>query len=170
MQTDCKPLLYSHYDVTFQEVPGEISLVFDITGCPHHCPDCHSKFLWEYSGKPLRWNVQKYIRKYGSTITCVCFMGGDQDITQILNYVWLIHYKYGLKTCLYTGLTEDAFKNLVDRNGIRNSIKLLDYIKIGPYIKEFGGLDSKTTNQRFYAKQQDGSYKDKTILFQKEYK
>ena len=71
---------------------------------------------------------------------------------------------------MYTGLTEDSFKNLVDRNGIRNNIKLLDYIKIGPYIKEFGGLDSKITNQRFYAKQQDGSYIDKTILFQKEYK
>ena len=27
---------------------------------------------------------------------------------------------------------------------------MLDYIKIGPYIKDKGGLDSKGTNQRMY--------------------
>ncbi len=170
MQNDCKPLLYSHYDVTFQEVPGEISLVFDITGCPHHCPDCHSKFLWKYSGEPLGLGIQKAIHKYGSTITCVCFMGGDQDIMQLLNYVWLVHYKYKMKTCLYTGCTADEFLNLTKSPTLAKQTQLLDYIKIGPYIKEFGGLNSKTTNQRFYAKQSDGSYADMTYLFQKEYK
>ena len=31
-------------------------------------------------------------------------------------------------------------------------IKWFDYIKIGPYIQEKGGLDNPNTNQRFYAK------------------
>ena len=27
-----------------------------------------------------------------------------------------------------------------------------DYIKVGPYIEEYGPIDKKTTNQRFYTK------------------
>ena len=29
-------------------------------------------------------------------------------------------------------------------------LALLDYLKLGPYDERFGGLDSPTTNQRFY--------------------
>ena len=29
-------------------------------------------------------------------------------------------------------------------------LALLDYLKLGPYDERLGGLDSPTTNQRFY--------------------
>lgn len=45
-----------------------------------------------------------------------------------------------IKTALYTGLEFDDVS--VD---IRNN---LDYLKFGPWIKELGGLQSKTTNQK----------------------
>lgn len=168
MQTDCKPLLYSHYDVTFQEVPGEISLVFDIAGCPHHCPDCHSKFLWEYSGNPLLENLPSVINKYRSMITCVCFMGGDQNTIELLKACEIAH-RYNLKTCLYTGLDYPSFVRLMYDGGPRDYGAYFNFIKVGPYVSELGGLDNPKTNQRFYELRGNVPI-DKTILFQKEYK
>ena len=46
-------LKYYNYMVTFSEVPDEISLCINITGCPIRCTDCHSKFLWENIGKEI---------------------------------------------------------------------------------------------------------------------
>lgn len=33
---------------------------------------------------------------------------------------------------------------------IENFLSVLDYIKLGPYKKDLGGLDNPNTNQRFY--------------------
>ena len=44
-----------------------------------------------------------------------------------------------------------------------------NFIKVGPYVSEFGGLDNPKTNQRFYELRGNVPI-DKTILFQKEYK
>lgn len=173
MQNDCKPLLYSHYDVTFQEVPGEISLVFDITGCPHHCPDCHSKFLWEYSGSPAAQDLPKLIQKYDGLITCVCFMGGDQNILELMQLAHLCQESH-LKTCIYTGCTQKEFVDLIPEHNFSANMALFDYIKVGPYIKERGGLACKTTNQVFYKKvsasPHNTQYAPANYLFQKEYK
>ena len=51
---------------------------------------------------------------------------------------------------------------------LRKDIELgnFDYIKLGPYIEEFGPLNSKTTNQRFY-KVSDGELVDITSKFWK---
>ena len=53
-----------------------------------------------------------------------------------------IRETYHVKTCLYSG--SDAL------NELSELLAELDYIKIGRYQKEFGGLNSKTTNQRMY--------------------
>lgn len=45
----------------------------------------------------------------------------------------------GFDTCLYTGLEQ------VDSQIAQN----LTWLKTGPFIKELGGLESPTTNQRF---------------------
>lgn len=173
MQTDCKPLLYSHYDVTFQEVPGETSLVLEITGCPHHCPDCHSKFLWEYSGSPAAQDLPKLIQKYDGLITCVCFMGGDQNILELMQLAHLCQESH-LKTCIYTGCTQKEFVDLIPEHNFSANMALFDYIKVGPYIKERGGLACKTTNQVFYKKvsasPHNTQYAPANYLFQKEYK
>lgn len=48
----------------------------------------------------------------------------------------------GLRTCLYSGAeTAKAFKNL---------LLILDYLKIGPYKEDRGGLNDPDTNQSFY--------------------
>ena len=86
-----KPLKYISYAIIFQEVPNEITLAFNISGCPHHCEGCHSQYLWDYEGDNLLpINMINVINKYKNYITCVCFMGGDQNIEELTE---------ALKTC-----------------------------------------------------------------------
>ena len=46
-------LKFHNYDIVFQEIPDEVTLAVNITGCPCHCPGCHSPHLWEDSGTEL---------------------------------------------------------------------------------------------------------------------
>lgn len=135
-------LKYTHYDVVFQEVPNEVSLAINISGCPYKCEGCHSKYLWEYVGNILSDDFDSILDRYKDSITCVCFMGGDQNAEELEDLLSHTHSKYNLKTCLYSG-TKDI-KN------VSNLIPFLDFVKIGPYIEEFGGLSDPNTNQRFY--------------------
>lgn len=153
-----KHLKYTHYNITFQEVPNETSLIFNISGCPYKCDGCHSMYLWQWKGKFLYKDIRKIIEEYKSFITCVCFMGGDQNIEELLNFL-IICKEYNLKTCLYTGSDEIEFPYLFN---------LLDYIKIGHYDKNLGGLNSPTTNQKFY-KIENLELIDLTNSFQKKY-
>ena len=42
---------------------------------------------------------------------------------------------------------------------------MLDYIKIGPYISEYGGLNCKETNQKFFVVHHDKSNMLENITF-----
>lgn len=131
-------LKYQGFSVVFQEVPNEISLAINISGCPYKCRGCHSQYLWEYSGRYLLDDFDKILDSQ-EYITCVCFMGGDQNEEELIGYCNKIH-ELGLKVCLYTGATS-----------ISNDLcEHLDYLKVGPYIERCGGLNKKTTNQRMY--------------------
>ena len=125
-----------------QEVPNEISLAINISDCPYKCKCCHSMYLWDYIGDYLIDDIDNLLNKYNNLISCVCFMGGDQNKDELL-YCLQKAKKKKLKTCLYTGND--------DINSISNEIiKNLDYIKIGRYIEKFGGLNCKTTNQKMF--------------------
>ena len=90
-------------------------------------------------------------------------MGEGQDDDDLLECVRLAK-SYGLKTCLYSG---------ADSIQTASPVALyVDYIKIGSYQKDKGGLDSATTNQRmlFYDFWGDGCYHDITYLFNKKKK
>ena len=132
--------------VSFQEVPDEVSLVFQIADCPFHCPGCHSPQLWEAEGTDLESCMDQEIEKYRDAITCVCFMGEGQDKEALERCANRVKNYWNLHTALYTG------NNVVPVNFCR----LFDYIKMGPYIKELGGLDNPNTNQKmFYIEWQD---------------
>ena len=137
-----KKLKYLNYSIVMQEVPNEVSLAINISGCPHRCEGCHSKELWEYIGAYLTDDIDELLEEYGDLISCVCFMGGDQNSKE-LEYCIDKAKEKQLKTCLYTG-TDNI--NLIDKSIIQK----LDYIKVGKYIEDLGGLDSKTTNQKMY--------------------
>src|SRR5574344_1042585 len=72
--------------IVFQEIPGEVSLCFTISNCPHHCPGSHSSDLAEDVGEYLDEHIDNLLEKYRDMITCVLFMGGD-DPAQISNLI-----------------------------------------------------------------------------------
>ena len=156
--TPCKKLKYLGYSIVFQEVPNEISLAINISGCPYKCKGCHSSYLWEYKGNYISEDLDFIIKQNLDFITCVCFFGGDQNIVELYDLLKHIRSKYELKTCLYSG--QDLLSNL------NKLFDVLDYIKIGSYKENLGGLKSITTNQRMYMICQDQSLKDITFKFQ----
>jgi anaerobic ribonucleoside-triphosphate reductase activating protein len=84
-------------------------------------------------------------------------MGGDQNIREIRTALEIAK-GHNVKTCVYFGAETVA--------EVYPIIDLLDYFKIGPYIEKHGGLDSPTTNQRFYKVSEEGIV-NQTHLFRK---
>lgn len=128
--------------VSFSEVPDEISLCINLSGCPHKCEGCHSPYLREDIGTKLDDDELEKLVKQNEGITCVCFMGGDNDVPYLEALERFVKRSLKLRVCWYTGRTSISGCNIAN----------LDYFKIGPYIEELGPLTSPTTNQRFYVK------------------
>ena len=135
-------LKYVDTKVVFAEIPDEITLAINISGCPCNCKGCHSSYLAEDIGERLKCdNLTSLIHK-NKGITCVAFMGGDADSSSVNAYASIIKELFpNLKVAWYSG-----------RQELSKDIELsnFDFIKLGPYKEEFGPLNSKTTNQRFY--------------------
>lgn len=131
---------YKSLQITFQEVPDEISLCFLITGCPLRCRGCHSSDAWASDGGRVltRDHFEELLEKYGDAITCVCFLGGEWE-EENLRQLCRTAQRRNFKTCLYTGL-EDVGEGVKE---------FLDFLKVGPYVPELGGLASRGTNQKF---------------------
>ena len=154
-------LKYLGYSIVFQEVPDEVTLAINISGCPHRCEGCHSKYLWEYEGNYISDDLDGLIEKYKGLITCVCFMGGDQNLGD-LNYCVRLVKNRNLKVAIYTGLDNVMRLSTL----IENS----DYIKYGRYKENLGGLDSPKTNQKMIKFNHEASqWEDITYKFQKGY-
>ena len=134
---------YADVKIVFREVPDEITLAVNISGCPVGCKGCHSPYLAGDVGEPLDAAALDRLIASNPGITCVSLMGGDADPAYVGQLCRHLKEQYpGLKTCWYSG-------RLLDRAG--DVLPWLDFIKVGPWIEEFGPLDSPTTNQRFYA-------------------
>ena len=118
-------LKYINYAIVFQEVPDEITLAINISGCRYRCDGCHSKYLWEYTGRYLLDDLEELISK-NEYITCVCFMGGDQNMRELQQALSICRL-HSLKTCLYTG-NEDV-------NNFVSLFPYLNWIKTGRYDK-----------------------------------
>lgn len=135
-------LKFTDIQVTFAEVPDEITLCINISNCPCHCKGCHSAYLAEDIGTPLDEMELTSLIEANRGITCVAFMGGDVNPEEINLYAAFIKGMYpGIKVAWYSG-----------RQELSKDIDLMnfDYIKLGPYDEDKGPLNKRTTNQRFY--------------------
>ena len=135
-------LKYVDTKVVFAEVPDEITLAINISGCPCNCKGCHSSYLAEDMGEPLDLQHLTNLIDSNKGITCVGLMGGDANPSEVDDIAQDIKEYYPeLKVGWYSG-----------RQELSKDIELsnFDFIKLGPYKEEFGPLNSKTTNQRFY--------------------
>ncbi len=147
-------LKFYNYDIVFQEIPDEITLAINLTMCPIHCKGCHSKFLWEDIGEVLDESaITDLVNIYKGEITCVALMGGDNDTKEVDRLMKYVKEYFHLRTAWYTGREE--ISNEVD-------IKNFDYIKVGPYVEELGGLKSKHTNQKLLLIKENGDKEDIT--------
>lgn len=131
---------YVDAKVVFAEVPDEVTLAVNISNCPCHCKGCHSSYLAEDIGKPLNWDSLNALIYINTGISCVAFMGGDNDPKAVSRLAEKVK-SLGLKTAWYSG-RQELSKDV--------NLENFDYVKLGPYIKDKGPLNSPTTNQRFY--------------------
>lgn len=149
MPSDIIMLRYSFPQIVLQEVPDEISLALSISGCPLKCRGCHSAFTWDQTfGDDLTDEVLHDLIKKHKHISCVLLYDGLHNVDRLIELFNIVK-SYELKTALYTGL--DSISPELE--------KVVDYLKVGPYIKELGNLQQPTTNQRMYYRGSDITYK-----------
>ena len=147
-----------NYDIVFQEIPDEVTLAVNISGCPCRCPGCHSPHLWEDTGEALdEKTLQKIYSGYSGEVSCIALMGGDGDHAVVERLCAFIKKEMKLKSAWYSGWPEIPPE--VDK-------KNFNYIKTGPYVASLGGLRNRTTNQRLY-RVVDGRLDDITFRFWK---
>lgn len=127
-------------EVVLREIPTEISLAFNISGCPFRCPGCHSIELREDIGYELTFDViEKEINNHPG-VSCILLMGGDSDRYYI--YDIAKHFNDRYKIAWYSGSDDQTI--------LEEAKDYLNYIKLGSWQKDKGPLNSKTTNQRLY--------------------
>lgn len=170
------------YGVSMQEIPDHIAFVINIGNCTQCCRGCHSEDTMSYyCGKPPKEVPFKKVLKKASKVhklgaTVCCIMGGTtnygvtrESLTALINALALI-FEEGVG--LYSGSDSsidhdiDVADYLPDDNHYYYAhYTNLTYLKIGSYQKALGGLDKPTTNQRYYVKESDGEWHDRTSLF-----
>lgn len=142
--------------VVFEEIPDYVTLAIEITNCPGHCVGCHSPWLREDIGDELTVEKLRELIDNNKGINCVCFMGegNDPEALKKLALSVTLRSDFPYKVALYSGReeVEDDYDDY------------FDFIKIGPFIPDFGPLNKKTTNQRLY-EITDGGRKDITSKF-----
>lgn len=153
-------LRFTNYNVVFREIPDEVTLAVNISGCPNRCKGCHSPYLREDIGELLdEASLDSLLSRYVSSVTCVCFMGGDADPEGVERLSLHVRKMFpGIRTGWYSGMV--SLPDTVDPASF-------DYIKTGPYVEELGPLDSPDTNQRMYSVSGDGEMTDITFRFRR---
>ena len=143
---------YLNYNIVFREIPDKISLALNITNCQNKCIGCHSSYLQQDIGTELT-NIEfnRLLDKYGD-VDCILFMGEGNDKDRLIELAKIVKNK-NLLVALYSG------SNFIDKD----YVCIFDYIKIGEYIAELGGLECKGTNQKLY-KVKDNNLVDITHL------
>ena len=125
--------------ISFAEIPDEITLAINISNCPCHCEGCHSSYLAEDIGEPLDLQHLTNLIDSNKGITCVCIMGGDANPSEVDDIAQDIKEYYPeLKVGWYSG-RQELSKDI--------NLENFDYVKLGPYMKDRGPINCKTTNQ-----------------------
>lgn len=154
-------LKYVNHDIVFQEFPDEVTLAINLSLCPNGCPGCHSAFLQGDVGEELtEERLLGMVGDYRDEVTCVGFMGGDNDPSRVAQLARLMKKTFDgeIKTGWYSGRQDPP-------KGFDSSA--FDYAKFGPYIAALGPLKSPSTNQRLYKYKADGTREDITQRFWK---
>ena len=148
---------YFTQGIVFSEIPDEITLELGISNCPFRCEGCHSPFLQKDVGTELTLEILKELIEDNNGISCILFSGGSPNEVEKVCYYVRTFYP-NIKTAWYTGI-ETIPTNL--------NLDYFDYIKVGAYKKDLGGLRNPNTNQKLYKKDKDGNWENITYKFWK---
>ncbi len=150
-------LKYDNKQITFSEVPDEISLTYSMTSCSNSCKGCHSPWLRENIGIPLVDTLEEDLKER-KKITTICFLGeslgyilAEEEWLDVIDFIRT--KRPDLKIAMYSGRDELPFY-----------AHYFDYFKLGSYQEDKGPLTSPTTNQKFY-KITNGNFDDITYKF-----
>lgn len=97
-------LKYESTLITFTEIPDEISLCINLTCCPCRCKECFEPWLRQDYGSILSFESIRQMRLKNPHISCICFMGGDNDHKSLYELCARIREELKLKTAVYSGL------------------------------------------------------------------
>lgn len=117
-------LKYVDSRVTFSEFPEEISLTLSISGCPCNCKNCSSDYLKTDIGTELTFEELDKLIKANSSISCLGFLGGDNNHQELVELAKYVKSKYNIKIGFYSGF------DYIDIS----LIPYIDYYKIGRWI------------------------------------
>ena len=139
------------WGLTFAEVPDKLAVYFEIGDCGKGCKGCHSPELQEpCDGVPL--SVLKKIaeKEIARGANAICVLGGTE--CRSLAHLDLLSFLQVMSsiapTCLYSGSDDvDYVQRVAALGGCT-------WVKIGSYKEDLGGLQSPTTNQRFFKREQ----------------
>lgn len=134
---------YVNSAIVMQEVPNEITLAINLSLCPNRCKGCHSPELRNNIGKELTTEELDKLIQDSIGITCVCFMGGDNDKDTLHKLARYVKLHWGLKVAWYSG--QEASDNVW-------GFGCFNYIKYGAYKEDRGPLNNPNTNQKMYMK------------------
>ena len=148
---------YFTQGIVFSEIPDEITLELGISNCPFRCEGCHSPFLQKDVGTELTLEILKELIEDNDGLSCILFSGGSPNEVEKVCYYVRTFYP-NIKTAWYTGI-ETIPTNL--------NLDYFDYIKVGAYKKDLGGLRNPNTNQKLYRKDKDGNWENITYKFWK---
>lgn len=125
--------------VVLEEIPDRVSLAVEISNCRGTCVGCHSPFLRKDIGRELTNEIIDELVHSNFGVNCFLFLGEGRDPEALLDLADHVR-SLGLEVAVYSGreMVEDIFWDH------------FDYIKLGPYVSEFGPLNDPSTNQRLY--------------------
>ena len=151
---------YHNFDIVFAEIPDQTTLAINFTGCPNRCPGCHSPHLQADTGRELDdTELAALLERYGRSVTCVCFMGGDNGPHEIVRLARLVRrLSPSLRVGWYSGRAQLP-------EGIPPTA--FDYLKLGGWVEALGPLTALTTNQRLYRVRPEGTMEDITERFRR---
>ena len=108
-------------------------------------------------GTELTLDILKELIENNNGISCILFSGGSPEEVEAACHYVSISYP-NIKTAWYTGIETIP----TDLN-----LDYFNYIKVGAYKKDLGGLRNPNTNQKLYKKDKNDKWENITYKFWK---
>lgn len=151
------------YRVSLTEFPEHISFVIEMGNCLQQCPWCHREDMQTFNQEPMFTNIVSIEEAVKEAVdkgaNGIIIMGGTTNGLLMYDVCILIdRLSVYAPVCLYSGSNNPYKHEIIVKSSN------LSALKTGSYKKELGGLNSPTTNQRFYLIEKGGTDSSKVMV------